>query len=583
MREYSKTIGKRLQAMGVFFILFAAMLFWRMYDIAYVNHVKYLDDAQSQQRTEKIEIAARGKILVHDSVVDKSSYYPLAFDIKKFSVWVVPNQVKADQKQNVANELESLLSIPSKDIFDKINNNKMYIPALKKSLTMDEADKVDAKNLPGVYLTPEYSRFYPEISMASQLLGFVNYDGDGKYGFEGHYNNELKGKDGGMLAEKDTFGRVISLLDQKDPQDGTSYVLTIDRSVQYFIEKKLAEAITTYKADSGTIIIEDIATGGIVGMASFPTYDPNKFAEVAGTNQALFVNPAIGGFYEPGSIFKPIIMSLAINGGFVTPETENVFGADVVVDGFTIKTAERKAFGKENMTQVLKNSDNVAMTWISSLMGKEKMYEGISNYRFTDKTGIDLDGEVNSLVRPAKSWSDITRSTTSFGQGIAITPIQILSAYATMANGGKYLFPHIVDKIVYNDGTEKQVEKQEGEQVITKQTADSIATMLTEVVNSGSSYRRIKQPGFLICAKTGTAQISAPEGGYLSSEDGLGIYTHSVAGFAPAKAPKYAMLVKLDKPKSAMYAESTAAPLFGEISSFLLNYYYRVPTTEPIN
>lgn len=578
MSDYSKTIGLRLRFLGVIVVITMFVLLWRMFDIQVVKHDHYVALAQGQQRFEKVEIAQRGKIYVHDSMTDPKSYYPLGFDIKKFAVWVVPHQVK--NKEELAKILEPLLTIPSTEIFDKINNDKLYIPALKRGLSLDEANLITVKNMAGVMVTPEMSRYYPESTLASQVLGFVNYDGDGMYGFEGRYNDELKGTAGNVKGEKDTLGRTISLLDQTAPKDGTSYVLTIDRTVQYYVEKKLSEALQTYQASSGTVIIMDIKTGGIVAMASNPSYDPNNFKDYANSNSNIFVNPSITNLYEPGSIFKPLIMSAAIDQGVVTPETKNTFDWHVFVDGYEIKTAERKAFGEENMTQVLQNSDNVAMVWVSEALGKDQMAKYIKAYNFFDKTGIDLDGEVAGYAPQFKYWKDINRATISFGQGISVTPMELVAAYAAIANDGVYEYPHIVDKIISSDGTEKQIEKQEGERIIKSETAKTMAEMLYAVVENGHS-KKAQVAGFKVGAKTGTAQIPKTDGpGYEESEDGLGIYIHSLAGFAPTNDPRYAMLVKLDRPKSSKYAESTAAPLFGDISNFLLNYYYRLTPTR---
>jgi len=579
MSEYTKTIEKRLKTMGVIVVLITVILIFRMFDLQIIKHGHYIALAQGQQRFEKTETAQRGKVYVHDSFSDPNSYYPLAFDIKKFSVWVVPHQVI--KKEELSSKLADLTDLSSQEIFDKINNDKLYIPPIKKGLSLDDAQKVKDQKLTGVFVMPEYSRYYPEATLASHVLGFVNADGDGKYGFEGHYNNELKGTAGNVTGEKDTLGRMINLLDQTNPKDGTSYVLTIDRSVQYFVEKKLNEALQLYQAESGTVIIMDVKTGGIVAMASAPSYDPNSFKDYAKDNAGIYVNPSIAHLYEPGSIFKPLVMSAAIDQGLVTPETKGNFDWHVIVQGFEIKTAEKKAFGEEDMTQVLQNSDNVAMVWLSEKLGKENLYKYLKAYNMFDKTGIDLDSEVSGYAPEFKKWKDINRATISFGQGVTVTPIEMVAAYAAIANNGVYLYPHIVDKMVFSDGTEKKIEKQEGERIIKKETAQALGEMLYNVVEKGHSWRA-KVPGYKIGAKTGTAQIPKAEGGYEESEDGLGIYIHSLAGFAPTNDPRYVMLVKLDKPKSNKYAENTAAPLFGEISSFLLNYYYRLAPTEPL-
>ncbi|MDO8444128.1 MAG: penicillin-binding protein 2 [bacterium] len=579
MDAYQKTIQSRLMAFSFAVIVLFFVLSYRMVEIGVFQHGHYLALAESQQRFEKTEMASRGRILVHDSVSDPNSYYPLSFDVKSFSVWAVPNQIR--DKQKTATDLASLLSLVESDIFNSINNTKLYVPPLKRGLTLDQANSISNKNISGIFVMPEYSRFYPEGTLASQLLGFVNADGIGNYGVEGHYNSELTGKEGNVVGEKDTLGRMISMLSQTNPQNGTSYVLTIDRSVQYFVEQKLAKAITDYQADSGTVVIMDVKTGGIVAMASQPSFDPNDYKAQANTDPAKFVNPAIANLYEPGSIFKPLIVSSALDSGVLKPEDEGVFDKSVNVDGYTIHTAENKAFGRENVAQILQHSDNVGMVWVGNHLGNDLEYKYISKFGFLDKTGIDLDGETAGRMPALKQWHNINRATIAFGQGVSVTPLQMVTAYTALANNGKYIYPHVVDKIIYSDGGEKKIEKQEGEQIVSQKTAETVREMLYSVVQSGRIIKSLTQ-GFRVGAKTGTAQIPKAGGGYEANESNLGIFIHSVIGMAPSNDPRFVMLVKLDKPKTAEFAERTSGPLFGEIASYLLNYHYRIPPTESI-
>jgi len=563
--------------LGVFVILLCGGLIWRMTDLQVFKHTEYLAEAKGQQRYEKTEIAQRGRILVKDTGDSGETYYPLAFDVQQYSLWVVPQQVK--DKEKTAEKLAGVSGMAEKDIFAKINNDKLYIPALKKGFSYDDAQKIENQDIAGVFVMPEYSRYYPESTLAAQILGFVNNEGNGNYGIEGHYNDELQGKEGNVVGEKDTLGRVISLLNQTDPQNGTDYVLTIDRSVQYFTEQKLVEALPKYGAVSGTIIVEDIKTGGIIAMASTPTFDPNNYKTQAAMDQSVFMNPAISSVYEPGSIFKPIVMSAALDSGAVTPQTQNTFGASVDVDGFTIHTAEDKAFGLETMSNILEHSDNVGMVWVGQQMGNDNFLKYLNAYQLNQKTGVDLQGETVGTFPAKKNWRNITNATLTFGQGISVTPLELLTAYATIGNGGKYIYPHLVDKMIYNDGTEKQIEKQEGTQVTKPETASEIEQMLYNTVLYGTS-KKAAVPGFKVGVKTGTAQISDPAtGGYLTNDSKLGIYNHSAAGMAPIDNPRFAMLVKLEKPTSSKYAESTAVPLWHDIADFLLNHYYRLTPT----
>lgn len=566
-RQPQITVG-RGKFLSVLAFLIAGIFCFRLFDLQITQGAHYKAMAQGQQQFERIQIAHRGEIFVHDSAYDPNQYYPLAFDVKKFSVLAVPKQIS--DKMRFAKELAPLVEANELEIYNKVNNDKVYIPPLKKGLVLEQAEAIDNKNLPGLYLVPEYSRFYPEGPMASHVLGFVNTDGDGNYGFEGKFNDVLKGREGSITGEKDTLGRVISLLSQKEPENGTSYVLTIDRGVQYFVEKKLAEGIQKYGAESGNVIIMDVKTGGILAMANYPSYDPNNFRQVATESQRSFINPSISDTYEPGSTMKGLVMATAIDNNVVTPETKGVFGESVQIGEYTIRTAERKAFGEETMTQVLENSDNVAMVWLSELMGKELMYKYIKDFGLMEKTGILLDGEVMGRVPTLKEWRDINRATISFGQGISVTPIQLVAAYTAFANKGVIIKPQIVDKTIYANGNVKKNEIEYGSRVVSEKTAATMLQMLQSVSENGSA-RKARVPGFNIAAKSGTAQIPDPNGGYDEKTS-----IHSVMGIAPVEDPRFVMLVKLDKPTSWAFSSGTASPLFGEIASFLLNYYYRL-------
>lgn len=561
-----------------FGILFAAValmigsLFFGVFEKQVVDHNKYVELAEGQQRFEETELAQRGKIYAKDSYFNQNEIYPLAFDIKSYSIFAIPKQIS--KKDETAKILSELIEISEEDIFEKINNDKLYLPALKKNINYDLAQKIKAEKITGIYIVPEYSRFYPENNLVSQVLGFVNTEGKGNYGFEGHYDSELRGTQGKITGEKDTLGRIISYLDQKGARDGASYVLTIVRPVQFFIEQKLNEAVQKYQADSGTVVVMDVKTGGIIAMASTPSFDPNKYQEYANQDQNIFINPAIAYLYEPGSVFKPITMAAALDTGTVTPETENIFGNYTVVDGHEIHTAEDKAFGKENMAEILQHSDNVGMVWVGEQLGNEKLFQYINKFGFMDKTNIDLDSEASGSMPTLKEWRNISRATISFGQGISVTPIGLVCAYTAIANGGVYVYPRVADKIILSGDEEKQIEKRTGSRVIKEETSKQLTEMMISVVESGYG-KKAGVEGYKVAGKTGTAQVPKPGGGYEEK-----IYNHSFAGFAPADDPKFVMLVKLDKPKTALYAESTAAPTFGEIASFLLNMYYRVPTSQ---
>lgn len=321
---------------------------------------------------------------------------------------------------------------------------------------------------------------------------------------------------------------------------------------------------------SGATALSEIAAVArpvILAMANSPTYNNNEYELVKSEDNSVYKNSAIADIWEPGSIFKPIIMGIAMTEKLIEPSTEGVFSNMVSVTGYEIHTATDKAFGRETMTQVLENSDNVAMVWVGDKIGTDKMFEYMEKMKIDKKVGIDLDTESQGKLVERKNWRDVTRATTTFGQGFALTPLKMIQLYATLANGGKMVLPHIVDTIINDRGEEQKIETKELDQIFDKETTQKVTDMLVSVVEKGHG-KKAGVPGYKIAGKTGTAQIPNPEGrGYL--EDG---HIGSFAGYFPANNPKYALLVKLDTPQTVKFAESSAAPTFGIIAQWLLNY-----------
>jgi len=570
MNSSKENITLRIKLIAFFFLFLSLALVARLFQKQILESKNYLVAAKNQQQFSKIELAQRGKIYFHDSADDLTKNYAMAYDTKSFSLFVVPRNI--DDKHLVAAKLAPFVGISEMELYQQINNDKTYLPALKKGFSYDDADKIEALELSGVYVLPEYRRYYPEGEFSAQILGFVDRENNGKYSFEGFYDKELKGSSGKIVGEKDTLGRVISLLSEEAPRDGTSYLLSVDRSVNFYMYQTLKKALEEYQAESGLAVAVDVKKGKIIGMVSLPTFDPNKFADYANAGQQeLFKNPVIATTYEPGSVFKPIIVASGLDSAKITPDSASTFGATVDVQGFTIHTAEDKAFGHENIGEILKHSDNVGMVWVGSQIGSSTINDYLSKFGFAEKTGIDLSGENIGIIQALKNWGEIGQATISFGQGISVTPIQLAMAYATIANKGVMMKPQIVDKIIQNDGEVSDTEPIEVRRVISENTSADLTKMLIGVVEEGYG-KKAAVPGFWIAGKTGTAQIPNQSGpGYQE-----GVFIHSFAGFAPANDPQFALLVKFDKPKNARFAESSAAPVFGNIASYLLNYYYRI-------
>ncbi|MCL5407738.1 MAG: penicillin-binding protein 2 [Patescibacteria group bacterium] len=554
----------RLNIVIAFVVILASCLLFRLFQKQILEHGTYLAQAEGQYIVKKALLAERGKIYASDM-------FPMATNRQYYQVLAVPRNIK--NPDETSSKLADILGMKKSEIFSLINNDKSYVPPLKHGLTEEEGDKIANLKIRGVMVLPESKRFYPESELGGQVLGFSNNLGEGQYGIEGYFNEQLKGFGGEISAEKDTKGRLFSIGEKVEPKDGSDYVLTLDHSIQYQAELVLAEAVKTYQADSGFIGVMDPKTGAVLAMAGSPSFDPNKYNEVPQGQQEVFNNPGITAAYEPGSVFKPLIMAAAINEGKVQPDTEGVFSNKVTVDSYEIHTSTDQAYGKETMTQVLENSDNVAMVWISELLGKDLEYKYVKDFGFGRKSGIELDTEATGSVLDVKKWSNTQRATISFGQGISMTPIQLMAAYCVLANGGKLMKPYIVGEVRSPDGRVDKTQSQEIKRVINTDTSDKLKDMLIGVVDFGHG-KKAGVPGYKVAGKTGTAQIPKPGGGYYDDR-----HIGTFAGFAPAKDPKFVMIVRLDQPKNVKWAEESAAPTFGKMAKWLLDYY-RVPPTE---
>ena len=542
----------------------------------------YAAMAQDQQVAEITSEPDRGSIYAYDRTAsdfgvsqstNDSQLHPIAINVTKYDIMVVPTNV--EDKEATAKALsEKLEDVNYDELLTDLKTDKLYIPPIAKRVEKEKAEEISNLNLAGVVTVPKSVRYYPEGGMLAQVLGFVNFDGEGSGGVEKYYDSELEGVAGVVYGVKDTHGRVIEVNDQAEAQDGVSLILTIDSTVQFVVEKELKSAIEKYGAQGGSIVIMEPDTGKILAMASEPSYDPNTFNEVSEEDQWKFVNPSVTYSWEPGSIMKPVVMAAAINDGKVEPDTkpddlEGGFSNMITVDGYEIHNSDDVAHGYETMTEVLENSDNIGMAWVSDKLGKDTMYKYLQSFGFGEKTGIDLEAESSGQLLDVSDWRDVHRVTMSFGQGLSVTPIQMVTAYSVLANGGKLVKPHLLDTVISASGEEREVQITEVREVISNETADKIKEMLISVVENGHG-KAAQVEGFRVAGKTGTAQVVNDEGEYEENA-----HVGGFIGFAPADDPKFVMLVKLDRPSNVEFAESSAAPTFGTIAKWLLTNYYR--------
>lgn len=482
---------------------------------------------------------AQGNVLAQ-SIPVKEIYA----DPKTLSNLIAKKQFKKT-KEDVAKELGSILAIKPQDILDKLTKNLSWV-SLAHQVDIHKTDEIMALKIPGVGLNEEEKRVYPMGNFAASALGIVDGEGHGVEGVEFYYDKVLFGMPGFKSQEQDTKARsILDALHQNDPtRPGNCISLTLDSTIQYFVEQQLNELLQATKANSVTILAMDPMTGRILGMGSRPTFDPTDYSKV--TPEARR-NLAIGMSYEPGSTFKIVTGSAALEEGVIHP-------SDTFKDLGYLKIAPRtiynwdsdqKPHGNLTFTQGMLMSSNVVLAQVGMKLGKDSFYTYLRAFGFGSKTGVDISGEESGLLLPQDKVRDIDLATMSFGQTNSVTPIQLLTAISAVANGGTLYRPYIVDKITTPDGQLVQQQKPTPvRQVITKATAMQMTKILEQVVTDGTG-QLAKIPGINVAGKTGTAQKVEPKTGQYSTTD----FIASFAAYAPAEDPKIAVLVIIDTPK----------------------------------
>lgn len=507
----------------------------------------------------------RGNILANDGE-------PLVTSQTSYLVYAEPKKIE-DKKSFVA-QVAEILDLDQEIVDERISQENIVWAPLKHKVENKVFEKLKQLDLQGLGFEKEGKRFYPEASMAAHLFGFVGNDVNGEdrgyFGLEGYYELALKGRPGSLVREKDATGLPIIVGTEKriGAENGQDLELYLDRTVQLILEDKLEDGLLRYGAKAGMIVAFDPKTGGVLGLAASPAYDPRDFTRYA---EEIFKNPTVSRTYEPGSTFKPLVMAAALNERVIDPKTEYDETGPVKIGEYSIRTWNNEYHGKMTTTQILEKSSNPGMVFIGQKLGKDKLLDYIRKFGFGEKTAIDLEEEISPELRPQRAWTEIDLATVTFGQGIAVTPIQMVRAIAVLANEGKLMEPHVVKKIVDATGKTIEVKPKVVAQVIKPTTAKIITEMLISAVNNGEA-KWAKPAGYRIAGKTGTAQI--PVAGHYDAEKTIA----SFVGYAPADDPHFVMLVLLEEPTTSPWGSETAAPLFFNISKELFAYYGISPT-----
>lgn len=562
-----------------FFGILGAILIGRFFQLQVLEGKTWRLLAWDQHEVSASLVPRRGTIYVRDQFDGK--LYPVAKDRDAWEVYAVPRDIKDADREGLLTDLSTILGMPKEDLLKKISSTSSAYAVLSKDVPFEKIETIRTKGWRTIGIAKGPARFYPETGLGGQIWGYVTMNDEnhrvGYYGIEGYHESILAGEYGSLVTEKDAAGRrlTVGAVALKEAKNGSDLVLTIDRSIQRMACEKAEEAVKRYEAESSTIIVMDPDTGAIRAMCSFPDFDPAHVGEISSV--AVLNNPATFYQYEPGSIFKAMTIAAGIESGKITPMSTYVDTGEESIDGYRIHNSDLKAHGTQTMTQVLSESLNTGTIYVQRLLGLEFFREFVMRFGFGEKTGIEVNsetrGDIAQLIRKGKVFA----ATASFGQGITVTPLQMVAAFSAVGNGGKLMKPYIVQNVIYPDGKEKETKAQIVREVINSRTSRLVTGMLVDVVENGHG-KRAGVDGYYVAGKTGTAQVPKANGkGYMDNSITIG----SFVGYAPADHPKFAMLVKIDKPKTVEYAESSAAPVFGEMAKSLLTYY-RVPPERPL-
>ena len=544
--------------LGVVMAAWMLTLIGRLYHLQIIQYVDLVARGERQQQ-RTIEIApTRGTIF-------DRQMQPLAMSLAVDSVFAIPAEIP--NPDMVADLIGPVIGIEKADLLAKFKAFKTFC-WLKRKVSPEESARLRDMNLKGIYFQKEMKRFYPKGDMAATVLGYVGLDDNGLGGLEYRFNDSIKGTPGRALIATDARRQSFESTTQLG-QPGKSLVLTLDENIQFIAERALAEAASKWKMEGGAVIVQEPNTGEILAMASYPSFDPNNFSQSASDARR---NRSLSQVYEPGSTFKLVAVAAALEEKLTTPkEVIDCQWGSIVLAGHVIH--DDHPHGSLTVSQVMAQSSGVGVIKLGLRLGEDRFYRYVKAFGFGDETGIELPAEERGLLKPPARWSGISLGEMSTGQEVGVTPLQIISAYSAVANGGVLIKPRVVREVFDGDRREATVAAP-GRRVLSTQTADLMKGILAEVVEAGTGAPA-KLNGFTSAGKTGTAQKIDHTGGYSKTH-----YIPSFVGFAPVSRPAVTILVVIDSPVGAIYGREVAAPVFRSIAEQTLGYL-NVPQDNP--
>jgi len=591
----SKIFHNRLNLVIFFNIIALLLVITKLFSIQVIYGSDYKDIADNQHLRKSTLKAQRGAIYSVDD-------FPLADIEVTYLLYVQPKVIEDPDKV-----VKVLVDVLDKKVLDdsKLDESDkklkrlvleeryksritldLYWVLIQSKVTKQQKEEIEKYHLKGVGFTKEFTRTYPEKTLASHILGFVGQDENGEnqgyFGIEGKYDGDLRGRSGQKIEERDAQGKLILLGARKiEPAKvGRDVHLSIDRGVQSIIEPIIKKAVINYGAKSASVIVIEPKTGRVIAMANYPTFNPADLTEkncttidenVEDISKALDCkeerrNIAISDIYEPGSVIKPITLSTAIDLGYVKPQDTINDDGPLYASTHKIENWNFQHLGVISMTQILQYSNNIGAAKVALKIGSDNLYKSFEKFHLSSPTGIDLEGESSGYLRSLDSWRKIDLATAAFGQGISATPLQVLTAFCIIANDGKFIKPTVVDYIYdRNEDRKFMIDQKKESPVIKKETADIMTEMLVNATQAG-----LGKTGFLgkykVAAKTGTAQI--PENGKYNPTK---TNTTFVGYLATNK--EFAMIVKFEEPKTNIYANGNAVPTWFKIAGKLTDYF----------
>jgi stage V sporulation protein D (sporulation-specific penicillin-binding protein) len=564
---------RRIKLVLIFIIAFGLIIICRLAYLQVLNVNFYRKEARKQQIFSNSISSNRGDIFIQDK---NGELYILATNKDSKFVFISPDQIK--DKERTSNFLSEALDIERDLILEKAGQENRSYTVIKKEISEKEINEIESLRedpdfKESVYIGSKITRYYPEDNFASHIIGFLGGEQKGQYGVENFYEDYLKGEDGFVVGEKSSDGFMIFFDSESSlpVREGSDLILTIDFYVQYEAERLLQEAKEIFEIDNGQILVINPKTGEIKAAASLVSFDPNNYSSYG---LETFINPIFQRLFEPGSVFKVMTMAAAIEEGKITPETTYVDEGFIKIGPDTLYNYAKRTYGECTMTEVLEKSINTGAVFAGNKLPRDVFLDYIEKFGVFEKTGIDVQGEIRSTNEELKKGYEVNFATAAFGQGIEMTPIQLVRAFSAIANEGKLIKPYLVNQIinsgevVFNNKTEVQG------QVVSQKTASKVRDMLISVIENGFS-QKAKIPGYYVAGKTGTAQVT-----FSSLEINKSGYSEKTIqtfiGFAPAFNPEFLIMIKLDNPNTRT-AEYSAIPLFRKLAEYIINYYQIPP------